>query len=82
MKTKFRSYTFRVVIEPDEDVWRAYVPALEEIGAATFGKTQEEALKNIQEVLHMVVEELLEEGKTIPTDVPVSEGPLVTVTLK
>lgn len=26
---------FRVALEPDEDVWRAYVPALEPRGAAT-----------------------------------------------
>lgn len=81
MKATFRSYTFRVVIEKDEDVWRAYVPTLEEQGAATWGHTKEEALKNIQEVLQMVVEEFLEEGKPVPTDVTVSKEPLVTITV-
>jgi predicted RNase H-like HicB family nuclease len=30
-----RSYVLPVVIKPDEDVWRAYVPDLESWGAAT-----------------------------------------------
>ena len=48
-------------MEPDEDVWRAYVPDLESRGAATWGQTREEALRNIQEVAQMVIEELVEE---------------------
>ncbi len=76
-----KSYTFRVVLEPDEDVWHVSCPALVRLGGATWGKTQEEALKNIQEVIEMIVEELMEEGKPIPTDAAaVSEEPLVTVT--
>ena len=47
-----KSYVLRVVLEPDEDTWRAYVPELEVRGAATWGKTREEALRNIQEVTH------------------------------
>jgi predicted RNase H-like HicB family nuclease len=82
-----KSYTFKVVIEEDTfpDGSRGYfvsVPALEHLGAATQGKTREEALQNIQEVLHLIVEELLAEGKPIPREaVMVSEEPLVTVTL-
>ena len=30
-----KTYTFQVVIEPDEDRWRAYSPELEEYGGAT-----------------------------------------------
>ena len=40
------TYTFRVVVEPEEDRWRAYCPALEAQGAATWGYTQEEALRS------------------------------------
>ena len=88
---KLKSYTFKVVLEkdkwpdePDEKaVWRAYVPALEEKGAATWGYTKEEALKNIREVLQMVLEEMIEEGEPIPAEALVSESeePLVTITL-
>ena len=56
-----KSYIFPVVIEPDADAWRAYVPQLEARGAATWGRTKEEALRNIQEVSQMVIEELLED---------------------
>jgi predicted RNase H-like HicB family nuclease len=82
-----KSYTFKVVIEEDTfpDGSGGYfvsVPALEHLGAATQGKTREEALQNIQEVLHLIVEELLAEGKPIPREAGmVSEEPLVTVTL-
>lgn len=57
-----KSHVFRVVLEPDEDVWRAYIPELENKGGATWGKTKEEALRNIHEVAQMVIESLLEDG--------------------
>ncbi|HUC70588.1 MAG TPA: type II toxin-antitoxin system HicB family antitoxin [Stellaceae bacterium] len=73
------TYTFRIVVEPDEDCWRAYHPALEAQGAATWGHTREEALQNIREVLEMIVAELVEEGKSVPVNVAASDGPLVAV---
>ena len=76
-----KSYVFAVVIEPDEDVWRAYVPELESKGAATWGHTKEEALKNIQEVAQMVIEALLEDGEPLPGSVTVSDQPVVAVTV-
>jgi predicted RNase H-like HicB family nuclease len=82
-----KSYTFKVVIEedvfPDGSVgYFASVPALEQLGAATQGKTRQEAMQNLQEVLHLLLEELLAEGKSIQrAAVTVSEEPLVTVTL-
>ena len=66
---KMRTYAFKVVVEPDEDRWFAYCPALEKQGAATWGYTKEEAFKNIQEVVEMVVEEFIEDGE------PLSEIP-------
>jgi predicted RNase H-like HicB family nuclease len=76
-----KSYVFPVVIEPDEDVWRAYVPELESRGGATWGHTKEEALKNIQEVAQMVIEALLEDGESLPASVTVSDRPLVAVSV-
>ena len=70
-----KTYNFRVVIEPDEDFdgrpsgWHAYCPALKNLGGATWGETREEALKNINEVVRMIVAEFIEEGKPLP------EGP-------
>jgi predicted RNase H-like HicB family nuclease len=76
-----RTYRFRVVIEPDEDAWHAHCPALAAHGAATWGETREEALRHIREVVEMTVSELLEDGDAIPSDAPVSEEPLVSVTV-
>lgn len=76
-----KSYVFRVVIEPDEGAWHAYVPELEAKGAATWGKTRDEAFKNIQEVARMVVEVMLEDGERIPDGVMVYDEPLVSVTV-
>lgn len=66
-----KSYVFKVVVEDDEFEdgrlgFSAHCPSLE--GAYTWGYTQEEALKNIREVVQMVIEELVEEGKGIPPD--------------
>jgi predicted RNase H-like HicB family nuclease len=73
-----KTYNFKVVIEPDEDAegnpaWHAYCPALVSIGAATSGRTREEALKNINEVVRMIVQESIEEGTALP------EGPADSV---
>jgi predicted RNase H-like HicB family nuclease len=75
-----KSYIFPIAIEQDDNAWRAYIPELEARGAATWGKTKEEALKNIQEVAQMVIEEMLEDGEAIPRSIRVSE-PVVAVTL-
>ena len=69
-----KTYRFKVVVEPDEDAhgnpaWHAYCPALESLGAATSGSTRNEALKNINQVVQMIVQEFVEDGKPLP------EGP-------
>ena len=76
-----KTYVFKVVIEPDGDAWFASCPALEQYGAATWGATQEEALKHIDEVVHIVIKELVEDGEPIPEDVQVSPQPLVSITI-
>jgi predicted RNase H-like HicB family nuclease len=75
------TYMFRVVVEPDEDRWRAYCPALEAQGASTWGHTHEEALQNIREVLEMIAAELVDEGRPVPSDMETSDEPLVAVTV-
>jgi len=76
-----KSYVFRVVVEPDGNAWRAYVPELEAKGAATWGKTRDEALRNIHEVTQMVIEELLEDGEPLPHALTISDQPVVAVTV-
>src|ERR1019366_3937960 len=58
-----KTYSFRIVVEPDGERWHAFCPALVGQGGATWGNTQQEALKNIQEVVQMVVESLMEHGE-------------------
>ncbi|MEO7145526.1 MAG: type II toxin-antitoxin system HicB family antitoxin [Bryobacteraceae bacterium] len=76
-----KSYVFPIVIEADEDAWRAYIPDLEDKGGATWGRTRDEALKNIQEVAQMVIESLLEDGDPLPASVIVRDQPVVAVML-
>ena len=82
---KVKTYMFRVVVEPDEDRWLAYCPALEQYAATTWGNTREEALQHIQEVIQMVLQELVEDQEAIPDepveDVNVSSEPRVAVTI-
>ncbi|MEA3281823.1 MAG: type II toxin-antitoxin system HicB family antitoxin [Euryarchaeota archaeon] len=79
-----RTYLFRVADEPDEDRWHVYYPTLENIWGATWGHTREEALKNIREVVEMIVEELIEDGEHIPealeNEVQIFSEPRVMVT--
>ena len=76
-------YNFKVVIEPDDDRWVAYCPLLQARGAATWGHTQEEALKNIQEVLQLTLQSMYRHGEPIPQEpkeeVKVTREPWVTV---
>jgi predicted RNase H-like HicB family nuclease len=80
------TYTFKVIVEPDEDRWHAYCPALADRGGATWGDTPEHAVSNLQEVVKMVVESLADHGEPIAPGgsddaVNVSSDPLVAVTV-
>ena len=74
-----KSYTFPIEIERDEDRWFARVPDLESQGAAAWGQTKDDALRNIQEVAHMVIESLLEDGKPLPSSIRQSDRPTISV---
>ena len=60
------TYTYSVVVEPDEDVWHAYCPALQRYDAATWGTTRAEALRHVRDVVAMTIAELIEDGETVP----------------
>jgi predicted RNase H-like HicB family nuclease len=76
-----KSYIFRVILEPDEQAWRAYIPDLEAKGGATWGKTREEALGNIREVAQLVIESMLEDGEPLPAGITEMSEPVVAVTV-
>ena len=63
------TYRFQVIIEQDEDgFYVADVPAL--AGCHTQGRTFEEALENIRDVIGMCIQEMREDGKAIETQYP------------
>ena len=88
---RMKSYIFKVVFErdkwpeePDEKaIWRAYIPVLP--AAHAWGNTQQEAFEHLKNAVDLIIEDLMEEGKPIPTDdagqVQVSLEPLLTVTI-
>jgi predicted RNase H-like HicB family nuclease len=59
-------YQFTVVIEPDEDGFHAYVPALP--GCHTFGDTIDEARTNVVEAMELHLESMQQDGEPIPVD--------------
>lgn len=59
-------YNYSVVIEPDEDGFHAYVPALN--GCHSFGKSIDEAKANITEAIQLHIEAMLEDGEKIPAE--------------
>ena len=68
-----KTYSFKAVLEkdkwpddPDEKaVWRAYIPALEHKGAASWGYTEKEALENLKNAVDLLVEHLLERRRQL-----------------
>ena len=78
ISVKMKTYLFKAVLEkayslnkwPDESdvkaVWRAYIPALEHKGAASWGYTEKEALENLENAVDLLVAHLLELMLTPP----------------
>ena len=58
--------TYTVVIEPDEDGYYAYVPALS--GCHSFGMTIDQTITNITEAMSLHLEVMLEDGEIIPIE--------------
>lgn len=80
-----KTYTFQVTLEEDQfadgrTAYLAYCPALK--GATTWGYTPQEALKNLQEVIALILEDMQAHGEAIPVGngVTVSQELQVTVT--
>ena len=87
MKT-YKTYIFKVVIEKDENRWVAYVPELKDKGGASWGKTKEEVLKNLEKVVRLVLEDMAECGELSSFEkeiekkgVKISFEPLISVTI-
>ena len=63
---------YTIILEPDEDEWLAYMPALP--GCHAPGETPDEALRELHVVFEMILEEYEEGGKPLPPDVAVTAG--------
>lgn len=66
-----RTYVFQVVLKPDLEVggYTVNVPSLP--GCITEGDTVEEALTNAKEAIQLWIEDALEHGELIPSDMAV-----------
>jgi predicted RNase H-like HicB family nuclease len=60
------TYSFTVVIEPDEEGFHAYVPSLP--GCHTSADTVDEARANILEAIELHIESMVEDGEPIPVE--------------
>ena len=74
-----KTYIFPIELEEADNAWHVYVPGMEAQGAVTWGRTRDEALRNIQEVVQMLVEEMLEDGEPLPDLITVSDRAAVAV---
>jgi predicted RNase H-like HicB family nuclease len=59
-------YNYTIVIEPDEDAFHAYAPALR--GCHSCGDTYQEAKDNIKEAIELYLESLLDHNEEIPIE--------------
>ncbi|OGW66521.1 MAG: hypothetical protein A3H49_06655 [Nitrospirae bacterium RIFCSPLOWO2_02_FULL_62_14] len=69
-----KTYIFPIEVEQEEDGrWSAVVPSL--AGCATWGQTQQEAVKSLQEAIDAYIATLREMGKPIPK--PPANGEII-----
>lgn len=74
-----KTYIFPIAIEESDGACHVVVPELEHLGAVTWGKSRDEALRNIQEVMQMIAEEMIEDGLALPPSVKVADELSVAV---
>ncbi|OGY07868.1 MAG: hypothetical protein A2700_00500 [Candidatus Blackburnbacteria bacterium RIFCSPHIGHO2_01_FULL_44_64] len=61
-----KTYTYRMIIEPDEKGYHGFVPLLR--GVHTIGKTIEETKKSLEEAIRCHIEGLLKDKERIPQE--------------
>jgi predicted RNase H-like HicB family nuclease len=72
-----KSYTYRVIIEPDGKAFHGYVPALP--GCHTHGATIEETREQLRDAMSLYVEHLSEKNNSIPEERGLESFETVTV---
>ena len=83
-----KTFIFKATVEKDDGKWIAYVPELRDKGGATWGDTREEALRNLEEVIRLLLEDMEEcgelnliEEKLKRKGVKISPEPFISVTV-
>lgn len=61
-----KTYTYRTIIEPDEQGYHGFVPLLK--GVHTIGRTIEEVRSNLHEAIRCHLEGLLKDGIIPPSE--------------
>ena len=61
-----KTYTYRIIIEPDGKSFHGYVPALP--GCHTFGRTIPETRKHIKDAISTYIQSLIDDKEFIPED--------------
>ncbi|MDP3875199.1 MAG: type II toxin-antitoxin system HicB family antitoxin [bacterium] len=61
-----KSYTYRIIIEPDGKAYHGYAPALH--GCHTYGASIEETKKNIRDAITLYVQHLCDKGADVPEE--------------
>lgn len=61
-----KTYQYTVVIEPDDDAFHAFAPALP--GCHSYGQNLDEARKNIAEAIALHLECMQEDGESLPVE--------------
>ena len=60
------SFTYRIILEPDEGGYHAFVPALP--GCHTWGKTIEDARTMARDAIDVYLRSLVADGEVVPQD--------------
>ncbi len=61
-----KTYTYRMIIEPDEDGFHGFVPILK--GVHTFGKTIEKTKYNLREAIQCHIEGMAKDNLPLPRE--------------
>ncbi|MGB5594349.1 MAG: type II toxin-antitoxin system HicB family antitoxin [Crocosphaera sp.] len=72
-------YTIILLWSDEDQCYLVHLPEFPTQKFHTHGDTYEEALKNAQEVLELLIEEYQEDDKTLPQPLSVNEQSLITI---
>ncbi len=75
-----KTYLLPIELEQEDDGrWSAYCPLLP--GCNTWGNTRDEAVLHMQDAIRLYIEDMREEGESLPEGLLVLESPAVSVTV-